>query len=74
MKSKHPYQLKMLNRTTDYYRRQLAEHILANQRRTLDLLDTTGFQRGMDRLAVKETLERQSRVVNTRINIDKIAA
>lgn len=66
--------MKMLNRTTDYYRQQLAEHILANQQRTLDLLDTTGFQRGMDRLSTKENLERQGGFKSIQNEVSAIAA
>ena len=74
MKPRHPYQMKMLNRTTDFYRQQLAEHLLSNQQRSVDLLDTSGFQRGMDRLAVRETFERQSGIKNAHIKIDAVAA
>ena len=59
MKPEHPYQLKLFSQTTDYYRQDLANHLVTNQQRRMDLLDTSGLQRGIDRLAVTETLERQ---------------
>lgn len=74
MKPKLPYQIKMLSRTTDYYRQHLAEHLLSNQKRQMDLLDTSGFQRGIDRLAVRETLERQSSIEDTHTEIGAVAA
>lgn len=61
MKSKYPYQLKLFSKTTDYYRQDLANYLVRNQQRQLDLLDTSGLQRGIDRLVVTETLERQKK-------------
>lgn len=69
MKSKRP-QIKMLNRTTDNYRQHLAEHLLANQRRKVDLCDTSAFQRGIDRMTVQENLDRQVDMENSQIQID----